>query len=282
MLRRLPTIPELSVTVHDLQAPGDDGAVLAYPDLADIGTSLRANHHALLHSPVEILDRPLGDLRSLARQETLAAARTYLAFSLNRVDDVLRRQNDRVQAARTYEESLGIERQLSENYPDDASVQEKYASRAKQVAELWFEIANVDGARKAYDDQFAGLIRLIDIRRKAVADGPSGPENLKEALSEATWAGLLSNHPREVIAFADDVLKLDPNRLAVETNRATALLLSGRVAEARAIYDKLSKIAHPNDARLTWIEYVKDDLALLRRLGITNPDVEQVVKDLGL
>ena len=222
------------------------------------------------------------DRKLLARNPSGKSTQENLVYTLNRVADLLRRQNDRGQAARIYEEALIIERQLSENNPDEASLHEKYAARAKQVADLWLEIANIEGARKAYDDQFSGLARLITIRRKTAADGPSGVENLTKALSEATWAGLLSNHPREVIAFADDVLKLDPNRLAVETNRATALLLSGRVAEARAIYDKLSKIAHPNDARLTWIEYVKDDLALLRRLGITNPDVEQVVRDLGL
>ena len=74
---------------------------------------------------------------------------------------------------------------------------------------------------------------------------------------------------------------LDPGKRAIETNRATALLLTGRASEARAVYDVLKTIPHPRDPRLTWIEYVKDDLALLRRLGITSPDLEQVAKELG-
>ena len=223
------------------------------------------------------------DRKLYARNPNGKTAQQNLVFTLNRVADLSKRQYDRGRAARIYGESLGIDRQLSASYPDEASVQEKYASNAKQLADLLLAIANIEGAKAAYGDQFAGLMRLIYIRRKAfVAGGSTMPESLGVALGEATWAGLLSNHPREVIDLADDALKLDPTRFAVEVNRATALLLSGRVAEARTVYDKLGKTPHPNDARLSWIESVKEDLALLRRLGISNPDVEQVARDLGI
>jgi hypothetical protein len=162
-------------------------------------------------------------------------------------------------------------------------VQDNYQSHADKLADLMLAIGDVAGARRAYNDRFSGLARLIELRRKAYVGGRTKQteDSLTSSLGDATWVGLLSNHPAEVVSYADEALRLDPGKRAVETNRATALLLSGRVAEARAIYDALKKIPHPRDPRLTWIEYVKDDLALLRRLGVTTPDMEAVARELG-
>jgi tetratricopeptide (TPR) repeat protein len=204
---------------------------------------------------------------------------------LNRVADQLRRENDRAGAAKIYEESLAIDRRLSAGNLDDAAVQENYQSHAERLADLLLRIGNVAGAKKAYDDRFSGLARLIDIRRKSyLGGGRTKPAEtaLAGARGDATRVGLLSNHPREVVGYADEALKLDPGKRAIEANRATALLLSGRAAEAKAVYEALKKVPHPRDATLTWIAYVKDDLALLRRLGITNPDLEQVARELGI
>ena len=61
-----------------LKAPRDDGAVLAYPSLADAGALLAANVQRFTASTVEFAGRPLRDLRALARREAIALARTYL------------------------------------------------------------------------------------------------------------------------------------------------------------------------------------------------------------
>ena len=87
-----------------------------------------------------------------------------------------------------------------------------------------------------------------------------------------------------MVGYADEALKLDPGKRAIEANRATALLLSGRAAEAKAVYEALKKVPHPRDATLTWID-VKDDLARLaasaRRL-LPKRTWSRVARELGI
>jgi predicted Zn-dependent protease len=122
------------------------------------------------------------------------------------------------------------------------------------------------------------------IRRRAASDpgNRQARADLIDAMSKATRAALLSNHPQEVITLADELLKLDSGQLTVGINRAHALLLTGRIADAKSIYEEGRRTRHPNDPQLTWIEYVKEDFAMLRRLGLADANLEQVARELGI
>jgi hypothetical protein len=63
--------------VGPLRAPRDDGSVLAEPPLADAGRLLADNRHLFTNSDLQILGKPLAELRALARQEVLGAAHDY-------------------------------------------------------------------------------------------------------------------------------------------------------------------------------------------------------------
>ncbi|MBI3407030.1 MAG: hypothetical protein HY040_01575 [Planctomycetes bacterium] len=65
------------MNVHELQAPTEDGGVLAAPPLLELGAILEQNRRILSTSNLEILGRPLTELRSEARAAVLAAARSY-------------------------------------------------------------------------------------------------------------------------------------------------------------------------------------------------------------
>ena len=67
-----------SESLPRLKAPRDHGAILAYPPLTEAGSLLAANAARLGSANVALQDRPLGELRHLARAETIAAARAYL------------------------------------------------------------------------------------------------------------------------------------------------------------------------------------------------------------
>src|SRR5689334_1819521 len=79
MLRSFSAAEELSVSVHDLQAPKEDRALLAYPSLEQAGRLLEENRRRLEACRLEILGRPLQSLRSLARQTVLNLAQEYMA-----------------------------------------------------------------------------------------------------------------------------------------------------------------------------------------------------------
>ncbi|MCI0684453.1 MAG: hypothetical protein L0Y71_20265 [Gemmataceae bacterium] len=68
-----------SESLPRLKAPRDDGAILAYPPLDEVGALRAANLERLNSDAVRIGDRSLRELRRLARHEAVAAARAYLA-----------------------------------------------------------------------------------------------------------------------------------------------------------------------------------------------------------
>jgi hypothetical protein len=65
-------------SVHGLRAPQDNRAIVAEPGLADVGRLLDANRAQLAASSLDILGRPLSELRTEARQAAVTAARDYL------------------------------------------------------------------------------------------------------------------------------------------------------------------------------------------------------------
>jgi tetratricopeptide (TPR) repeat protein len=74
------------------------------------------------------------------------------------------------------------------------------------------------------------------------------------------------------LASSDEALKLRPNYLIAETNRAHALLFLGRVKDAEAIYlrHRGEKVSANSDQ--TWDEAILGDFDDLERAGITHPD----------
>lgn len=60
-----------------LRAPREDGAVLAIPALADMPSAIAKNREQIATWDVQVLGKPLADLRSLAREEVLLAAERF-------------------------------------------------------------------------------------------------------------------------------------------------------------------------------------------------------------
>ncbi len=66
------------MSVRQVKAPREDGAVVAEPPLADVGRLLRHNRQILAEGGPEVFGRPWHELREQARRAVLAAARAYL------------------------------------------------------------------------------------------------------------------------------------------------------------------------------------------------------------
>jgi hypothetical protein len=67
------------VSLRQLRAPRQDGAVVAEPPLSEAGALLADNRRRLARAEGDLLGRPLHDLRREAREALLAEARDYLA-----------------------------------------------------------------------------------------------------------------------------------------------------------------------------------------------------------
>jgi hypothetical protein len=92
------------------------------------------------------------------------------------------------------------------------------------------------------------------------------------ALGGLSWSALFAHHYAEALDAAERSIKLKPD-LAPETNRAHALMMLGRTAEAKTIY-----LAHKGESLngKTWEEVVADDFAKLRKAGITSPLMAEI------
>jgi tetratricopeptide (TPR) repeat protein len=94
-----------------------------------------------------------------------------------------------------------------------------------------------------------------------------------DALASLSWFALFAHRYAEAITAAERAIKLAPNDLVPETNRAHALMFLGRTDEARAIY-----LAH-KDAKVgskTWNEVIPEDFAKLRKAGFTDPLMAEI------
>jgi hypothetical protein len=98
-------------------------------------------------------------------------------------------------------------------------------------------------------------------------------EDTAHRLATIGWYGLFVREFSKSLDASESAIKLTPNDLVPQGNRAHALMLLGRTAEAKAIY--LAHKGEPLNGK-TWEEVVADDFALLRKAGITHPLMAEI------
>lgn len=87
-------------------------------------------------------------------------------------------------------------------------------------------------------------------------------------LASLSWYALFVHHYAEALDAAERSTKLGPDDLVPQGNRAHALMMLGRTAEAKAIY--LAHKGEPLNGK-KWEEVIADDFGKLRKAGIENP-----------
>jgi hypothetical protein len=93
-----------------------------------------------------------------------------------------------------------------------------------------------------------------------------------DSFGSLSWYALFAHHYAEALDAAERSIKLKPN-LVAETNRAHALMMLGRTADAKAIY--LAHKGEPLNGK-KWEEVVADDFAQLRKAGIESPLMAEI------
>jgi TPR repeat protein len=111
-------------------------------------------------------------------------------------------------------------------------------------------------------------------------DGKPG-RHTAEGLTEVIWYALLAKEFTKALTVADRSHALFPNNVAIETNRAHALMLMGHDEEAKALY-----LAHKGEM-YEWSgqsleQAIADDFADFRKAGLTHPMMAEVETELGI
>jgi TPR repeat protein len=104
----------------------------------------------------------------------------------------------------------------------------------------------------------------------------------KGALGSLSWHALFAREYAHALDAAERALKTDPSLLWIETNRAHALMLLGRAAEAREVYLAHRDKRIPNNANKLWQEGIAEDFAELRKAGIEHPQMAEIETALGI
>jgi TPR repeat protein len=123
----------------------------------------------------------------------------------------------------------------------------------------------------------AAKLEAVETKR----EGKPGRETA-QALHELAWFALFAREFTKALAVSDRAHALLPDDLAIETNRAHALMFVERGEECKALYlaHKGKPISGP-DGKL-WERVVVEDFAEFRKVGLTHPMMADVEKELGV
>jgi hypothetical protein len=111
------------------------------------------------------------------------------------------------------------------------------------------------------------------------SDGKPG-ERVATELNRAAWYALFAREFTNALAVADRAHALFPDNLMIESNRVHAFMFLGHGEEARALY-----LAHKGEAILAdklWEQAIAEDFAQFRKVGLSNPMMADVEKELGI
>ena len=100
------------------------------------------------------------------------------------------------------------------------------------------------------------------------------------ALTSVAWYALFAREYGKALTVADRAHALLPDDLAIETNRAHALMFLGRQEKAKALY--LAYKGKRVSDEVSWERTIADDFAEFRKAGLTHPMMADIENELGI
>ena len=105
-------------------------------------------------------------------------------------------------------------------------------------------------------------------------------EGTATALGSVAWYALFAREYGKALTVADRAHALLPDDLAIETNRAHALMFLGRQEKAKALY--LAYKGKRVSDEVSWERTIADDFAEFRKAGLTHPMMAEIENELGI
>jgi uncharacterized protein YecT (DUF1311 family) len=159
-------------------------------------------------------------------------------------------------------------------------VEGEKANKAAAIVGRMREIYQIKEAHEA--GNYAEALRLsnahvVETEAEEIKTNGNAGKNTASALANLSWEALFARDFKKAHDAAARSSNLDSN-LVPETNRAHALMLLGRTAEAKDIY-----LAHKGETLNSkkWERVIAEDFALLRKAGITDPIMTEIEAALG-
>ena len=120
------------------------------------------------------------------------------------------------------------------------------------------------------------------IEKAETAEAGSPARRTAEALGSLAWYALFSREHAEALAASERGRTLAPELLAIETNRAHALLFLDRGSDAREIYlaHKGKRLDPSSDT--TWEDVIAEDFDALTGAGIQHSAFAEIIAALGI
>ena len=180
-----------------------------------------------------------------------------------------------------YENGLGV----AQDYAMAREWYEKAADKGHAKAMGYLEKLSISEAAgtgryaEALQLQEALTVKVEEVETKR--EGKPGEETA-QALNEVAGFALLAREFTKALTVTDRAHALLPADLAIETNRAHALLFLGRGEESRALYlaHKGKSVPEQNDQ--LWEHVIAEDFAEFRKAGLTHPMMADIEKELGV
>ena len=174
---------------------------------------------------------------------------------------------------------------VTQDYAKAREWYEKAADKGDASAKVELEklpISEAAGAGRYAEalqlqEALAAKVEAVETKR----EGKPGRETA-QALHVVAWYALFAREFTKALTVADRAHALLPDDLAIETNRAHALMFLGREEESRALYfAHKGKPISEQDGRL-WERVIVEDFAEFRKAGLTHPMMADIEKELGV
>jgi tetratricopeptide (TPR) repeat protein len=155
------------------------------------------------------------------------------------------------------------------------------AQNAGDIDTLKRQVQQLDQAGKyaealVLQRRVAAAIEKAEIART----GRAGAKTVDALVSVSTLA-LVAHDFRTALAASSRAHALAPANLFVETKRAHALLFSGRIGEASALYRAYKGKPMSLTSHQLWEDVIADDIELLQKNGLDHRAFRQIESELG-
>ena len=155
----------------------------------------------------------------------------------------------------------------------------------RYLARAYSDSASVDEAMKDWPRAVADRTQAVTIytalSEKKAYD--SAGTDLATALGNLSWAQIQGGQFAPALVNAQKGFALDPTATWIEVNEAHALLFTGQVADARALYMKFRTMPRgTNRGEGTLAVDVASDYQQLCSLGYVRPEMPGIAHDLGV
>jgi tetratricopeptide (TPR) repeat protein len=200
-----------------------------------------------------------------------------LSYSYREIGYVQTLQGKLDDAFKAFSASLTIRERLAATDPSNAEWQYDLFSSHENIGSVLALQGKLDDALKGFRDALA-------IAERLAAAEPSNTrlqQDLRIVIGKIggiAYNFLLAHDFAQALAAADQAISLTPDQIWLYTNRAHALMFLGRVDAARALYLKYQGQKLPEQDGKSWQTAVLEDFADLRKVGLTNPLMDEVEK----